>query len=161
MLAGTIRIWDGTGDVLAVEEENACAVLDAMYHRYYNLEEIPFELCILAPIDDTADSARERRVCVFCGDDLPPRSHVDERRVCALCGRDLPSTSNAVEENNKYETVKSLAQQCGWPESFDVEAFKAAASELPSLSKTESSAQSSSGPGSSDGDLEEIGRAHV
>ncbi|KAI1614462.1 hypothetical protein EDD36DRAFT_474357 [Exophiala viscosa] len=155
IIAGTIRIWDGKGDVLAVEEQNACAVLDAMYNRYYNLEEIPFELCILAPITDQDDVA-ERRVCVFCGDELPPRSHsVAEARVCALCGRDLPTTANAVENNNRYEMVKWLAQQCGWPEHFDVEAFKAAASELPSPSKTESSTQSSNGPGSSDRHLED------
>ncbi|KAK4942204.1 hypothetical protein LTR10_017961 [Elasticomyces elasticus] len=144
---GTIRIWDGKGDVLAIEEQNACAVLNAMYNRYYDLEEIPFELCILAPIPDASHDVAEPRVCVFCGDELSPRpQNVAERRVCALCGRDLPG-SKVVENNHRYETIKALAQRCGWPDDFDVEAFKAGASELPSPSKTGSGSSSDSSDG--------------
>lgn len=130
-VSGTIRIWDGVGDLLAMEERNACAVLDEIYHRYFHLEEIPFEFSILAPTAELMGGVAGASVGFSCS----------PRVIC------LSDVEKAIDNNNRYGTVKLLAQQCGWPEYFSVEAFKAAASALPSPKKTDSGSSS----GSTDG----------
>ncbi|KAL2427129.1 hypothetical protein ABEF95_008995 [Exophiala dermatitidis] len=46
---GTIRQWDGTGDVQAVAARNAVTVLREIQQRYHKLEEVPYGLEIVQP----------------------------------------------------------------------------------------------------------------
>lgn len=127
--SGTIRIWDGVGDLRAVEERNARAVLDEIYHRYFHLEVIPFEFSILVPVTEPMGGIAGSSV------GFPSSSPV-------TCSSNVGKAAD--NNNNRYETVKDLAQLCGWPDDFSLEAFKAAASAVPSPKKSDSGSSSAS-----------------
>ncbi|KAJ4614856.1 hypothetical protein HRR86_002859 [Exophiala dermatitidis] len=46
---GTIRQWDGTGDVKSVPARNAVTVLREIQQRYHKLDEVPYGLEIVQP----------------------------------------------------------------------------------------------------------------
>ncbi|EXJ79210.1 hypothetical protein A1O3_08711 [Capronia epimyces CBS 606.96] len=91
---GSIRKWDGTGDVMASQEYPARSFLDDIYASYLSLAEIPYELEILQPTIDPVYSV--------------PAADGSPRWVV----------------NTKYVLVKAAATEHGWPHNFSKADFK-------------------------------------